>query len=311
MILYQNMIQELRKIFQNDELTYGNSIIIGDNSSGKSDVIKCIIEDNITEKVYYLDSVNRYFSEDQIMMLNSSERIEYSDDIVGNRIKEDNFNFKDTFFYKGAPRAIEDFYLQYEKEVRALMQDFLQAKFEIKRNEVEWQIIVDDEAVKLSSGYQALLRIFLEITYFTSFHEQGIVVIDEIDEFLSAKNAGKILNYLRKSFPKQRFIVTTHSPDLIANVQEANLIVLYHTKYEILDAGDYTSISQVYNLFKKTFLMNDCFSLKDRIDEDLRILLNNKMSGIWKEQEEELLQKLEKENLTNAQKLLFRQIKEW
>lgn len=309
MTLYQNMIQELRKIFQNDELTYESSIIIGDNSSGKSDVIKGIIEDGITENVYYLDSVNRYFSEDQIMTLNPSERIEYSNDIVGNRIKED--NFKDTFFYKGAPRAIEDFYLQYENEVRVLMQDFLQAKFEIKRNEVEWQIIVDDEVVKLSSGYQALLRIFLEITYFASFHEQGIIVIDEIDEFLSAKNAGKILNYLRKNFPKQRFIVTTHSPDLIANVQEANLIVLYHTKYEILDAGDYASISQVYNLFKKTFLMNEGFSLKDRIDEDLRILLNNKMSGIWKQQEEELLQKLEKENLTNAQKLLFRQIKEW
>lgn len=311
MRLYQSMIQELRKIFQNEELTYESSIIIGDNSSGKSDVIRGIIKDSITKNVYYIDSVNRYFSENQIMSLNPNEIIEYSNDVVENRIKEDNYNFRDTFFYKGAPRAIEDFYLQYKDEVRALMQDFLQTKFEIKHNEVEWQIIVNDEVVKLSSGYQALLRIFLEITYFSSFHEQGIVVIDEIDEFLSAKNAGQIFNYLRKKFPQQRFVVTTHSADLIEKAQGVNLIVLHHTKYEILDAGDYASISQVYNLFQKTFLTKEGSSFKEQVDEELRILLNNKMSGIWKEQEEQLLQKLEKENLTKAQKLLFRQIKEW
>lgn len=37
---YQEMVSDLSNILENGELEYKDSIIIGDNSSGKSDVLK-------------------------------------------------------------------------------------------------------------------------------------------------------------------------------------------------------------------------------------------------------------------------------
>ena len=73
------------------------------------------------------------------------------------------------------------------------------------------------------------------------------------------------------------FVVTTHSADLIANAEETNLILLYGENFEILDAGDFSSISQVYDIFSVFFEQkND----KEKRDEILRRLFNNKMSEI-------------------------------
>ena len=47
------------------------------------------------------------------------------------------------------------------------------------------------------------------------------------------------------------------------------------------------------------------------MDDKLRMLLNNKMSGIWKQEDEELFENVKNENLTKVQKLIMRQIEEW
>lgn len=66
---------------------------------------------------------------------------------------------------------------------------------------------VDDAEVQLSSGYQAVIRLFCEICYFNDVMQsknwtQGVVVIDEIDEYLSPKNSAEILNYIQRKFPQ-------------------------------------------------------------------------------------------------------------
>ena len=69
------------------------------------------------------------------------------------------------------------------------------------------------------------------------------------------------------------FVVTTHSADLIANAEETNLILLYGENFEILDAGGFSSISQVYDIFSVFFEQKEKND-KEKRDEILRRLLN-------------------------------------
>lgn len=307
---YQNMINRLTGILSEDSLPYKDSIIIGDNSSGKSDILKVLIQSDEEEKYYFIDAVNRYFNVNQV--INRSEpKIIYSKEINIHRIDEDNFNRKDSFYYRGVPRAIEDFFVNYSEELTMLMCEFLQQKFEIKYENYGWEVCIDGETVALSSGYQALLRIFIEVVYFKKTKGTGTVVIDEIDEFLSVKNCGEVLSFLRENFKELHFIVTTHSADLIANAENANLILLQGDRFQVLDAGDFSSVSQVYNIFDVILNGEEKKSEKEKIDDKLRMLLNNKMSGIWNQEDKALLENLKSENLTKVQKLIVRQIEEW
>ena len=309
MRFYQEMLKRLNDILLKDQLEYKDTIIIGDNSSGKSDVLKNLIQSDKEGKYYFIDDVNRYFDVSQITS-NQVQNTVYSQAINETRINEKHFNQKDSFYYCGTPWAVEGFYANYSDELKKMMDEFLDIDLNIQRGKLGWEIYVDNELVNLSSGYQAVMRIFIEILYFADTKGTGVIVIDEIDEFLSVKNSGRILQYLRKTFPNLRFIVTTHSADLIANAEDINLILLSGSEFEILDANDFSSISQVYDIFESVFEQksdND----KEKTDTILRILLNNKMSGIWGDEEESKLQYLKKRRITKAQKLIIKQIEAW
>lgn len=307
---YYQMIDRLTRTLLDRRLEYKDTIIIGDNSSGKSDVLKQLIENDAEGDFYFIDAVNRYFNVAQVMP-NPIPNIAYSSEISKCRIKEENFNQRDSFYYKGTPRAVEELYANYVDEVTGMMEEFLGIKFDIRQGEVGLEVYIDEEEVTLSSGYQALMRIFLETIYFASTRETGTVVIDEIDEFLSVSNSGRILGFLRKKFPKLSFFVTTHSADLIAHSEHINLILLENQNFEIADAGDFSTISQVYDIFEAVLGKNINKSHKQQIDETLRILLNNKMAGIWEQNDENLLHEMKSRELTRAQRLIIRQIEAW
>lgn len=304
------MIDRLTKILLDRKLEYKDTIIIGDNSSGKSDVLKQLIENDAEGDFYFIDAVNRYFNVAQIMP-NPIPNIAYSSEISKCRIREENFNQSDSFYYNGIPRAVEELYANYVDEVTGMMEAFLGIKFDIRQGEVGLEVYIDEEEVTLSSGYQALIRIFLETIYFASTKETGTVVIDEIDEFLSVSNSGRILGFLRKKFSKLNFFVTTHSADLIAHSEHINLILLENQNFEIADAGDFSTISQVYDIFEAVLGKSINKSSKQQTDETLRILLNNKMAGIWEQNDENLLQEMKSRELTRAQRLIIRQIEAW
>lgn len=307
---YQNMLDKLSSGLREAAFPYKDTIIIGDNSSGKSDVLKKLIQDDSNQEYYFIDAVNRYFDVTQIMP-NPVQKVSYSNEINRHRMDDDNFNHKDSFYYNGTPTAIEDFYFNYVEDLKKLMEEFLHISFDIRQGYVEWEVFVNENEVALSSGYQALLRIFIECLYFAGTKDKGTIVIDEIDEFLSVKNSGNIFEFLCAKFPSHNFIVTTHSADLIANAECVNLILLHEKRFEVLDAGDFSSISQVYDIFDSVFGKRETMSEKEKKDEELRILLNNKMSGVWGTDDECELQILKKQNLTKVQKLLVKQIEEW
>lgn len=64
---YYQVIDRLTEILLTEKLEYKDTIIIGDNSSGKSDVLKQLIGRDKKELFYFVDAVNRYFNVSQIM----------------------------------------------------------------------------------------------------------------------------------------------------------------------------------------------------------------------------------------------------
>ena len=104
-------------------------------------------------------------------------------------------------------------------------------------------------------------------------------------------------------------IATTHSCDLVASAKNANLIVLEAGGYEVMDAGDYTSLSEVQLVFGRLFGEQE--ELVSGTEQTLRRLFNNKISGVWTKEDESRLQQLGREPLSASQQLIYRQIREW
>ena len=107
------------------------------------------------------------------------------------------------------------------------------------------------------------------------------------------------------------FIVTTHSADLIAYSNQANLILLEGNNFEIVDSGDFSTISQVYDVFETILGRKEKKNQKQEIDEELRRLLNNKIAGVWGKSDEQILEDIKSKEITKAQKLIIRQIEAW
>ena len=214
---------------------------------------------------------------------------------------------------------IEEVYLNFEEELKILIRDFLDINFDItiEDNSIlgkKPKLLIDKNTEKLSSGYQAIIRIFLELLYFknsyNNINKNPIVVIDEINEFLSTKNEKKILPFLMKKFNNMNFIITTHSADVIASSIDFNIIVLKGNSYECLDGNDFSTVTDAREIFEKIYKLSDNNMAND-IEFELRNLLNFKISGTWTEKEETKLNKIEKEKLTNSQLLILNEIKSW
>lgn len=310
MSLYQNMISNVCQALIDNKLEYADTIIVGDNSSGKSEVLKQLVRMGNAGDYYYIDAVNRYFNIQQVTDRWIYADIHYSPGIVDQRMDDETFNHIDTFYYDKIPMSIETLYSVYSERIQSLMKDFLDVEFDIRLGQTGREAYVDDKNVDLSSGYQAILRLFIEILYVSATNGSGTIIIDEADEFLSAKNSGRIFDFLRKRFAKFNFIITTHSADLIANAEQCNLVLLEGDGFEVLDAGDFASVSQVYNIFNSLFDVSEK-DTKTKIDDALRRFLNNKMSGIWTDEDDVQLKALKEKTLTKAQRLVVRQIEEW
>lgn len=312
MACYQNMMNELSDIILKHKLKFDNTIIIGDNSSGKSELLKNVLVKDGAKNWYLIDSVNRYFSVSQIFkMSGEASKLQFSKKIIEHRLMADNYNLKDTFYYMGVPTSIENFYFEFEDSIKNLMRQFLGVELMVVQSEVGYKVYLDNIESSLSSGYQALMRIFMEMEYVSRTMKNGFVIIDEIDKFLFAYNSGNIFDFLRQKYSGFSFIVTTHSADLIANAKAANIILLSENNYELLDAGDFNSVSQVYNIFDSVFVKTKDIDEGEKIDTCLRRLLNNKVAGIWKETDQRELENIKELNLSKVQKVMVRQIEEW
>lgn len=308
-----SILDEVATKIRNKNLLHEHSIILGDNASGKSELIRRIVKEKIDkgERVYFIDSVNRYFDVSKIDDLTSSIEIERN--IILKRLTNEYFNTKDSFSMYGTETdCIEMFYMRYKNAVQELLKEFNQLTFEVTFPKEKLVRYSEEAEGKLSNGIQALVRIFVELVYLQEVTDsnQIMVVIDEVDEYLSPSNAGKILSFLIMKFPHMQFVVSTHSADLVCSTKNCNLVIIQKDYYEVTDSNDFESMGEVQFMFEKIF--SESREQKTvRIEEQLRRLINNKMMGAWGKKDEETLQEIEESLLTNAQKILYKRIKEW
>ena len=88
----------------------------------------------------------------------------------------------------------------------------------------------------MSDGYRGTLSLFADIAYRMAMlnpalgdrvlETPGVVMIDEIDLHLHPRWQARILEDLVRIFPNVQFIVTTHSPVVVASVPRGNIRVL-------------------------------------------------------------------------------------
>lgn len=308
-------IYQIADIICSEKLAYDCTIIIGDNSSGKSFLVKELVsrwKENVP--VYFIDAVNRGF---QVAKVTSTkEKPEYKSTIVNTRLREEYFNVQDSFScYGTSTERVEQIYSAFETQVQRLFKSLTGDEFCILYGDPLGEVQFPAGRAALSSGYQALIRMLLELVYYDEMEikkkecPSAYVVIDEADEFLSPHYAAQILGFLRNYFPKMKFTVTTHSIDLVTSAQDANMIILDQDGYEVMDANDYVSYSEVQMIFSRVFGNRD--GSVPEVEKTLRRLLNNKMNHAWSEEDEKMLKRLEGEKLTPSQRLIRRQILEW
>lgn len=312
-------LSRLSRMIRDRELEYGDSVVIGDNSSGKSLLLRLLITDSgETDGIYFIDAVNRGFDAEKIIEV--AGKPEYKSTIIRTRIQEEYFNLKDSFnCYGTLTERVEQIYHPYEEPLQDLFHQLTGECFRTVQGSVLGEVQFANGSGLLSSGYQAIVRLLLELLY---YQEKGIqekqlnramVVIDELDEFLSPGYAFKIFPFLKEKFPQMDLIVTTHSCDLVAGTQNANLIVLDNTKvaaeYEVMDINDYQSISQVQLVFDRVFGAH--LPKNSETEDILRRLFNNRLNKAWTEEDQLQLEQLKERQLTASQQLIWKQIMEW
>ena len=311
----QEFLNRIVDLLYNEELKYSDTVIIGDNSSGKSLLLKLLIEKyGKSNELYFIDAVNRGF--DAGMVIQEETKPEYKQTIINTRIQTEYFNLRDSFnCYGTLTERVEQIYFLFEEKLQTLFEQLTKERFKIIQGDALGEVEFKDGKVFLSSGYQAIVRILLELLYYqekcieNKGLEKAVVIIDELDEFLSPGYAFKIMPFLKEKFPKMNFIITTHSCDLVAGTQNANLIVLCEGEYEVLDLNDFQSVSEVQIIFERIF--GKKMLEENEVDNVLRRLFNNKINNVWSEDEELQLENIQKCHLTASQQIICKQIAEW
>ncbi len=310
-----NMMEQIiHKTFQG-KLPYVDCVVIGDNSSGKTLLLKLFIEKVRNDiAVYFIDAVNRGFDVKKISQ--TTRKPEYKKTILDTRLKDEYFNLVDSFNCFGTfTERIEIIYKLYEKEVQDLFCELTNDRFHILCDNPLGEVDFGNGKGLLSSGYQAIIRILLELVYFQDMEVQkkalnsAWIVIDELDEYLSPRYSSVFLEFLKEKFSWGKWLVTTHSCDLVAHTQDSNLIILEEGNVEVVDINDYPSVSEAQIIFERVF--GSLGTPESEIENVLRRLFNNKMNQAWGEKEEECLEQLEKRKLTASQQIIVRQIREW
>lgn len=102
----------------------------------------------------------------------------------------------------------------------------------------------------MSSGYQALLRIFTEIFYIKYFYNIKIFIIDEIDVHLDTVMCREIVKKLKEVFPDIQIISTVHSVNFFQENLTDNILVLKGESrtFKIINASELGSLENTIKI---------------------------------------------------------------
>lgn len=126
-----------------------------------------------------------------------------------------------------------------EAAVKSCIDGVLRFWFDIQYDELRLERFGGDiqSFTMLSEGYRNMVAMIADIAWRASvlnphygaeahLRADGVVLIDELDLHLHPAWQRRIVGDLRRTFPQIQFIVTTHSPQIVASVSRAQVRLL-------------------------------------------------------------------------------------
>lgn len=301
-------------IYENiaSELKYKDFILIGSNMRGKSKVIKDIINLD-KDDLYFIDSVNRIIPND-----NPSGRfVEIQDikSILKHRREDGIFNTKDKIDETHNNSLILKELIDNLGSYKDLLNKYFECNFKVKEcdesddpllagNKVYKYHFGDNVYDRLSNGYQAIIRIIVELK-FASDRGCKFIIIDEIDSHLDKNNCLLLIEFIRNEFSNINFLITTHSPNIILNASGFNIIKINKDDCEYFDSNDMDNLNYINRmLFRQMSRVNN--ELESKLTNYIRLLTEG---YVLTESDKEYINSLE--DLTTKQKLIKKYILNW
>lgn len=238
-----------------------NIFITGKNMTGKSDILAKYVKKN-RESVFFIDTINRTIVKDSaISLANEKLDIGTSSEVNDKRINEDYINKLDVFApglhgfgAKFAYNLLFYYFDEIESKLELLLDTF---NVKIVKENKKFVFYIDKDKVNPSSGYQALLRIFIEIYYFSKKYNIRTFVIDELDSHLDNFTNRNLLKKFNSIFPDIQIIATVHSLTFFEEIPNCKIIILDGETYtyKLLDSNDIAGFDfinrEIFNSYKE------------------------------------------------------------
>ena len=128
--------------------------------------------------------------------------------------------------------------------------------YKVKSEEIEVVVKRKNKIVEslplriLSDGIKSTMSMIADIAYRMAVlnpqllndilkETSGVVLVDEIDMHLHPSWQSKIIKVLTTIFPKVQFVFTTHSPSVLSNVSNENILILNNLEISKLEDKTY------------------------------------------------------------------------
>lgn len=210
---------------------YKDMIIVGENTSGKSKLLRDTIEALINNEVYFIDCKNRLIPTKRGLIGDEFNKFKIHE-IVGIRIEKDNFNKKDIFSNDSESEIALGELIKNSSKYIKLFKEVLDVDMRHEdttnfvQDEIEQVYINSNKLREISSGVQSMLRILMEVN-FASENKCKVVFIDEFNTNLDHKTSSEFFVKLRNKYVDMRFIITTHNIYTLRGVDNADVLKIY------------------------------------------------------------------------------------
>ena len=287
-----NYVKDLIEL--NLNLSFRNSLIIGDNTSGKTYLLEQLFK-KTKDSSYYISVNNRNINL-SYLHLNNHNPLRMSKTRALNKLYD--------LRVGNATDAIQDLWLERELAVnffaetfsvddnKGVIEDFFQSKISIKPRKVQFgtgsNVITlnDIDHLTLSNGLSSIFRILLELQL-ASKMGCSTVFIDEIEKYLDSSNSFKLIQFIQKKYSNMRLIITTHSEDIIVGSSDFNIVKINNDSPEvnlksidIYDSNEFESIVSTKQFFFSIPYNTKYLKVFQEVDKIYNnLLINDRLSS--------------------------------
>lgn len=267
-------VNELAELIYKKTLTgelfgmHKNIVVVGNNSSGKTTLIKQILTKAHKDKsndIYFIDALNRVVVDQRDN--ETDERFCSHDifEVLETRIDNSNFSKNDYFVddIRGGAVAFAELTdggkTQFYED---LFNYFFQCKIEIidvpgatKMSGKQTVKINDTLITDLSSSEAAKIRLLMEIAY-ASGKKAKLIVVDEFDDHFDSDNLLDFMMKLMSYFDECRFCFVIHNFEILVQLSNTDIVVYNDTidkdvEIRLLDVDDITERGQISKMRRK------------------------------------------------------------